>query len=107
MLEKAAMVWRRVLAVPMSEVAMDSHEGFCRANCGSFFAVDGGVYFGFVVLGGMLTLLVAIAISFLCGRRYENFRPMVSEAPVTRASVPQPQNFEMGAASGQRKGNVV
>ena len=57
---------------------MGDHQGFCEAKCGDV-QPHGGVYFGFVVLGAAIAVVVAMVASFVCGRRYESFKPMVNE----------------------------
>ena len=61
---------------------LGNHQEFCEANCGDMDHHDhGGVYFGFVVLGAVCAMVVVVATSFVCGRKYgEQFKPMVNEA---------------------------
>lgn len=65
---------------------LSERDAFCEANCFDDGNHDhGGTYFGFVVLGVVIAVLVISCTSFLCGRKLgQTFKPMMTEMGVSR-----------------------
>lgn len=71
--------------------ALGKHGEYCDASCSDYFQPHGGVYFGFVMLGGVIALLLAMIGSFVCGRKSAKaFRPMMNETAVERGADVKP-----------------
>mmetsp|Transcript_2642 Transcript_2642/g.3999 ORF Transcript_2642/g.3999 Transcript_2642/m.3999 type:complete len:336 (+) Transcript_2642:37-1044(+) len=74
------------------------HAKFCETNCGDIPS-QGGVYFGFVVLGAVCQSILLMICSFFCGQKYgQRFKPMLNEMPVTN-SLQNKSGMEISAPS--------